>query len=316
MNILLAGEESAGIQTLKAMARTGRRIVAVMASPDRKGFGGATMWQVAENLGQRVWPAKLVRDEAFAQQVRDAEVDIILNVHSLYIFNEALIRAPRIGCFNLHPGPLPRYAGLNAPNWAIFRGETSHGVTVHRMEPGIDTGDIVYQSLFDIDDKDSALTVSTRCAREGVEMMLRLIETAATDPSAIPFIPQDLSRREYFRAGAPLIDGLFSSLPARQLVNLIRACDYHPLQGPWSSPRARLGNRIISIIKAGLTGDSTTAPAGAVGRINSAEALVACLDEWITISKVIVEGRLAPAAEALKPGDRLEDITDDGYCYE
>jgi len=308
MNILLAGEESAGIQTLKAIAKTGHRIVAVMASPDRKGFGGATMWQVAENLGLRVWPAKLVKDAAFAQQLRDAEVDIMLNVHSLYIINEQVISAPRLGCFNLHPGPLPRYAGLNAPNWAIFRGETSHGVTVHKMEPGIDTGDIVYQSIFGIDDNDSALTISTRCAKEGVAMMLQLIETAASATSAIPLFPQDLSQREYFKPGAPLIDGLFRSLPARQFVNFVRASDYYPLQGPWGSPRARLGDRIISIIKARLTGAPATAPAGAVGLITGAEAQVACLDEWVNISKLIVEGRYIDASEVLKPGDQLKDI--------
>ena len=99
--------------------------------------------------------------------MRAAEVDIILNIHSLFIINKEVVNAPRIGCFNMHPGPLPRYAGLNAVSWAIYRGETSHGVTIHKMEPGIDTGPIVYQELFDIDDADTGLTLSARCIRSG-----------------------------------------------------------------------------------------------------------------------------------------------------
>jgi len=58
---------------------------------------------------------------------------------------EAVLGVPARGAWNLHPGPLPRYAGLNAPSWAIYRGEQRHGVTVHRMDRGIDTGDIAYQ---------------------------------------------------------------------------------------------------------------------------------------------------------------------------
>ncbi|MGE0131183.1 MAG: methionyl-tRNA formyltransferase [Blastocatellales bacterium] len=311
MNILLAGEESAGIQTLKAITGTDHHVVAVMASPGSNRLGSATMWQVAENLGLPVWPAKLVKDAAFARQVRRAEVDILFNVHSLHIINSEVIGAPRIGCFNLHPGPLPRYAGLNAPNWAIFRGETSHGVTVHKMEPDIDTGHIVYQSLFNIGENDTALSVSTSCIREGVAMMIRLLETAADAPSAIPLIPQDLSRREYFKAGAPAFDGLFRSLPARQFVNYVRASDYYPLRGPWESPRVKLGNRVISIVKASLTGIPSTAPAGAVGGITGSGARVACIDEWVNISKLIVEGRYLNASEALNSGDQLEDVTND-----
>lgn len=310
MNVLLAGEESAGIQTLRAIAKTAHRIVAVMASLESKKPGSAAMWQVAEHMGLPVWRAELVKDAAFARQISAAGIDIMLNVHSLHIINAEVVSAPRIGCFNLHPGPLPRYAGLNAPNWAIFRGERSHGVTVHKMGAGIDTGPIVYQSLFEIGDDESALSVSTRCVKEGVAMMIRLLETAASDAAAIPLAPQDLSQREYFGAGAPPLDGLFRSLSARRFVNLVRACDYYPLRGPWGCPRAQLGDQVISIIKARLTGIPATAPPGAVGQSAGAEAQVACLDEWISINKVVVEGRYLNASEALKPGDQLEDITD------
>jgi len=308
MNILVVGEESAGIRTLQALARTDHRIVAVMASRDTTMPGSATMWQVAQHLGLPIWDAKLVKDASFAERIRESAVDILLNVHSLFIINDEVLSAPRIGSFNLHPGPLPRYAGLNAPSWAIFRGETSHGVTVHKMERGIDTGAIVYQSRFDIGENDTALTVSTRCIKDGVATMLRLVETASADPSAIPLVPQDLSQREYFKPGPPTIDGLFRSLPARQVVNFVRACDYHPLPSPWGSPRVKLGDRTMSVIKATLTGTRADSSPGAVGRVDGAGAQVACSDEWVTVAKVIVEGRYRDAADVLRTGDQLEDI--------
>ena len=73
--------------------------------------------------------------------MREQGVDLLLNVHSLYLIaRRTVVAAPRIGSFNLHPGPLPEYAGLNTPSWAIYNGEREHGVTVHWMEPGVDTG--------------------------------------------------------------------------------------------------------------------------------------------------------------------------------
>jgi hypothetical protein len=72
----------------------------------------------------------------------------------------------------------------------------------------------------------------------------------------------------------------------------------------------RLGDQIVSIVKAYLTGVAATAPPGVVGGSAGAEAQVACLDEWISINKVIVEGRYLDGSEALKPGDRLEDVPD------
>src|SRR5262245_51644527 len=108
MNVILAGEESAGIQTLKALARSDHRIVAVMASPTKKSLSSSTLWEVAERMGLPTWPSSLVKDPAFAGRIRDAEIDIILNAHSLFVMRGEVAEAPRIGSFNLHPGPLPR----------------------------------------------------------------------------------------------------------------------------------------------------------------------------------------------------------------
>src|SRR5438876_2368799 len=177
MNVLLVGEESAGIQTLKALARSDHRLVAVLASPAKSALGCATVRTVAEKLGYPTWPAKLVKNPSFANTVRSENVDIILNVHSLFIINDKVLDAPRIGSFNLHPGPLPRYAGLNAVSWALYRGERTHGVTLHKMVPEIDAGPIVFQEFFPIEENDTALSLSGKCVKAGMALVTRLLET-------------------------------------------------------------------------------------------------------------------------------------------
>jgi UDP-4-amino-4-deoxy-L-arabinose formyltransferase/UDP-glucuronic acid dehydrogenase (UDP-4-keto-hexauronic acid decarboxylating) len=307
MNVILVGEESAGIQTLKALARSDHRIVAVMASPTKKSLSSSTLWQVAEQMGQQTWPVSLVKDPAFAERVRAAKVDIILNAHSLFVMHGEVVEAPRIGSFNLHPGPLPHYAGLNVVSWAIYRGEQTHGVTIHKMAAGIDTGPIVYQSRFEIESADTALTLYAKCTREGVALLLRLLETASRDENAIPLLPQDLSERRYFGKDAPENGRVNWSRPAREIVNLARACDYYPFPSPWGFPRARLGEREVGVIKARLTGESCDMAPGTVGRLATPAVQVACADEWIWVDKALLEGRYLPAADILPSGARLDN---------
>jgi methionyl-tRNA formyltransferase len=307
----LVGEESAGIQTLRALTDSDHRIVAVMASQSKYNSGLANLWETAEKLGHRTWPSKLVKDPRFADEVRNAEVDIILNIHSLFIINKEVVMAPRIGCFNMHPGPLPRYAGLNAVSWAIYRGETSHGVTIHKMEPGIDTGPIVYQELFDIDDADTGLTLSARCIRSGIALVLRLMETASIDPAIIPLTSQDLTKREYFGHEIPYEGRLIWSLPAREIINFVRACDFFPFPSPWGHPRTVLetmsGAQEIGVVKACLTGERCDGSPGTVGEFVGPGVKIACGDEWIIVNKLKVEGRYVNSARVLKPGSRLSE---------
>ena len=78
MNVLLVAEESAGIQTLRMLARTGHRIVGVLTAPPTRG-GGATVASVAETLDVPVLPSKRVKDPELAGWMREREVDLLLN---------------------------------------------------------------------------------------------------------------------------------------------------------------------------------------------------------------------------------------------
>ncbi len=311
MNIILVGEESAGIQTLRGLADSEHRIVAVLASQSKNNGALTNLWKTAEKLGYQTWPAKLVKDPRFADEVRAAEVDVILNIHSLFIINGEVVSAPRIGCFNMHPGPLPRYAGLNAVSWAIYKGETSHGVTIHKMEPGIDTGPVVYQELFDIDDADTGFTLSAKCIKAGIRLILRLMETASADPAAIPLTPQDLTKREYFGHEIPYEGRLSWSLPAREIVNFVRACDFFPFHSPWGHPRTILGTtsgaQEIGVVKACLTGERCDRSPGTVGEFVEPGVKIACGDEWVIVNKLKIEGRYVNSADVLKPEGRLSN---------
>jgi methionyl-tRNA formyltransferase len=302
VNVLLVAEESAGIQVLRALAASPHTVVAAMTAPPTRG-GGATVGGVAEQLGVPVVPSERVRDAETASWMRDEGVDLLLNVHSLYLIAGEVVAAPRIGSFNLHPGPLPEYAGLNTPSWAIYNGEPRHGVTVHWMEPGVDTGAIAYEATFELTDSDTGLSVSARCVREGVPLIERLLETAAEDPAAIPKDEQDLSRRHYYkRAEVPDAGRVVWSRPAQRIVDFVRASDYFPFASPWGSPATSLEGEELAVLKASRTGEPTQAPPGTVGEARERGIPVAAADEWVLVERVLQGGRAQPAAEVLRPG--------------
>jgi methionyl-tRNA formyltransferase len=300
VNVLLVAEESAGIQVLRALAASPHEVVAVLTAPPTRG-GGATVGGVAEKLGVPILPSERVRKPETAEWMREQAVELLLNVHSLYLIHGDVVAAPRIGSFNLHPGPLPEYAGLNTPSWAIYNGEPRHGVTVHWMEPEVDTGPIAYSATFELADADTGLSVSARCVREGVPLIERLLETAAADASSIPREQQDLSRRRYYKRAEIPDDGRIEwTRPAERIVRLVRASDYFPFPSPWGTPTARLGELELGVVKASLTATPSDVPPGTIGEEDDGGVLVAAADEWVRVERVLADGRPRSAGEVMR----------------
>lgn len=305
MNILLVAEESAGIQALKHLNKSGHRVVAVMCSHSAKDARSATVFSVAQQLGHATWPAKDVKSATLAGRIRDENIDILLNIHSLYIIRDDVLTAPHLGSYNMHTGPLPRYAGLNAPSWALVHGETQHGVTIHKMVPGIDAGPIAYQALFEIEENDTGLSVTLKCVKRGLVLLEQLLEVASANPDALPAHAQDLSQRTYFGKEIPNAGWISWSAPAANIVNFVRAFDYFPFKSPWGNARTLLNGVEVGILKTAKTHEPCSLPPGTVGECNSSGSLVAAADEWIRVTRVLHNGHPADAATVLKRGDML-----------
>jgi methionyl-tRNA formyltransferase len=238
--------------------------------------------------------------------MRANQVDVLLNVHSLFLITPEVVAAPSIGSFNLHPGPLPEYAGLNAPSWAIYHGEPRHGVTLHWMDPAIDTGPIAYAAAFDLSDAETGLTASAKCVRHGLPLVERVLNAAVKDPSSIPAIAQDLSRRRYFGREAPQEGRLEWDRSAREIVNFVRAADYGPFPSPWGHPTTTAAGRSIGIVRAEQTRSAADAPPGTVRNVDG-DVQVAAADEWVAVTRVHVDARYARAEDVLAAGSRLVD---------
>lgn len=308
--VLLVAGEAAGTQVLRVVEAGGFPVAGLLISAGERGErpAGKAVHAAATRLGCPVWPASSVRDPAFADSVRAAGVDILLNVHSLFVIRGEILEAPRIGSFNMHPGPLPECAGLNPASWALYEGKTEHAVTVHWMAPGIDTGAVAYEARFPIDMHDTALTLSAKCVKLGVQLIERLLQTAATNPAEIPAHPQDLTRRRYRGREVPQGGHLEWSRSAREIVDFVRACDYLPFASPWGHPKTSFGAREGAVLKAALTGRTSDVPPGTVGETVGRGVMVSAKDEWVLVQRLLDDGRAVDAVEVLESGHRFDEL--------
>ncbi|MDX1780743.1 MAG: formyltransferase family protein, partial [Thalassovita sp.] len=182
---VLIGNESLVIQCADILRDCGHRIEAVVTRN-----GEVAKW--AAGAGLRVEaPGK-----DLGARLAGLEFDWLLSIANLDIIPGDVLAMPAKGAVNFHDGPLPAYAGLNAPVWALAAGEETHGITWHMIEGGIDEGDILVQRHFDIAPTDTALTLNTRCYEAAIESFPDLVGMLAS--GAPDRKKQDLSQRCYF----------------------------------------------------------------------------------------------------------------------
>ena len=296
-------EQAAGIQALRLVVRRGWDVDAVLTSASAP-EAGATVADVARRLGLRTLSPRAAAASDLADEFRERRVDLLLNVHSLVVIDADVVAAPRVGSFNLHPGPLPEYAGLNAPSWAIFNGEPQHGVTLHWMDAGIDTGPVAWSRRFPLRRSETGISLSMRCVREGMPLIERLLDHVESR-RPIPRRPQASDERRFFE-GRPPHGGRLSWLePSRQIVDFVRASDYRPFLSPWGHPQTFLEARTVGVAQVAATRRASTAPPGTVAAGRDGAVLVAAGDRWVAVERVHAEGAYRDAADVLRPGDVL-----------
>jgi methionyl-tRNA formyltransferase len=298
LKILFVGGESAGIKVLRTIAHEKiKTVVAVLTSPPGRNDtikGG--LWNVAESLGFPALSGHLVRQPAFAAQIKEWGIDILISVHSPFVVCNEVLQAPTIGCYNLHPGTLPQYAGLNPVSWALYNGETQSAVTIHSMTRAIDGGHIIYQHFFPIESNDAALTLMAKCVQFGVPLVIKLLKETQNSDKKILGTPQDSTKRRYYDNHIPQNGLIDWNKSAQEVFNFVRACDFGPYPSPWGKPYSFFENDKIEVLKARPSQDTTNELPGSFRLQGSGNFQVSCKDRWLEIEELKWEGNPADIA--------------------
>jgi methionyl-tRNA formyltransferase len=160
------------------------KVVAVVTQPDRpKGrdlkLQPSPVKTLAIKANLPVLQPERARNEEFVEELRRFQPDLIAVAAYGQILPKSLLDLPRFGCLNLHTSLLPKYRGAAPIQWAILNGDPETGVTIMKIDVGLDTGDILTQETTSIQPDDTSEILHDRLARMGANLLVRTIRDHA-----------------------------------------------------------------------------------------------------------------------------------------
>jgi len=135
-----------------------------------------TIKQLAELYGLAILERNDLNSPSFLALIKEYDPDLFISIACPIIFKEPLIKIPRLDAINIHNAPLPRYRGMLPNFWQLYHGEKEAGMTIHRIDTGLDTGDIVLQHFMPIDPRDSLHDLIVKTKKEGVGQVIKVID--------------------------------------------------------------------------------------------------------------------------------------------
>ncbi len=196
------------------------------------------MAELAAGNGLAVHAPEEINHPLWLARIAGLEPDILFSFYYRSLLSEELLAIPKLGGYNLHGSLLPKYRGRCPVNWVLVNGEKETGVTLHRMTPRPDDGDIIGCRRVAIDAEETALSLHRKIAAAGKELLAELVPKLA-DGTAVA-TPQDESEASYYGGRTPADGEIEWSRPAAEVGNLVRA-----VTRPWPGAFSWLGDRRI-----------------------------------------------------------------------
>ena len=301
LRLAFMGSPDFSVPALRALHDAGHEIAAVYCQPPKPAGRGqketpCPVHRAALELGLPVrHPARLKRDEA--EHAAFAALDLDLAVVAAYglILPKAMLDAPRRGCLNIHASLLPRWRGAGPIQAAILAGDHQTGITIMRMEEGLDTGPMLLAEAVPITPSTTTPELHDTLAAIGARLILRAL---AENPAATPQPEEGVTYAPKLAKEDGRLDW---TQPAEALERRIRALN------PWPGTFFMLKEEAIRISAASLE-----AGHGSPGEALDHAGLIACGQGALRLQRLQRPGRAAMPAEAflrglpIPAGTRLE----------
>ena len=280
-------------------------VVAVVSQPDKpKGrelkLTPSPVKVLAENLNLPVLQPLKARDEKFIGELRALKPDLMVVVAYGQILPQNILDLPKFGCLNVHTSLLPKYRGAAPIQWAIADGEPETGVTIMKMDAGLDTGPMLATRRTPILPTDDSQILHDRLAQLGAELLAETIPDYIA--GKITPQPQPAAGSTY-AAKIKKEDGqIVWSQPAVQIWNRLRA--FTPWPGAFTYLHAEPKPQLLKIWKAEVVGNS--GPTGTVLAADKTGIVVGCGEDSLRILELQREGGKRLTAEQFLAGFPLK----------
>ena len=318
MRIVYMGTPDFAVSALEAIFGAGYEVAAVVTQPDKpKGRGNKMQFppvkEKAVELGLPVLQPARVRDPAFTAALKELAPDAIIVSAFGQIIPKEILEMPKYGCINIHASLLPKYRGAAPIQWAVIDGEEVSGVTIMRMDEGLDTGDILNAREIPLAADETGGSLFDRLARLGGELLLEtlpLLEAGEIRPVKQPAE----SPTPYARMITKADSRIDWTMSAGALERRIRGLS------PWPGSSCVCRGKTLKIWRAEVPEEErtlpegcaekmeeSTLPAGCVAKIDKDSFSVQCGTGILRILELQAEGKKRMAAGDFLRGFPLKE---------
>ncbi|AOQ01650.1 methionyl-tRNA formyltransferase [Enterobacter hormaechei subsp. hoffmannii] len=310
LRIIFAGTPDFAARHLDALLTSGHQIVGVFTQPDRPAGRGKKLMPgpvkvLAETHGLPVFQPASLRPEENHKLVADLNADVMVVVAYGLILPKAVLDMPRLGCVNVHGSLLPRWRGAAPIQRALWAGDAETGVTIMKMDVGLDTGDMLYKLACPITAEDTSATLYDKLADLGPQGLIETLQQLA-DNTATPEV-QDEAQVTYAEKLSKEEARIDWSLSAAQLERCIRAFN------PWPMSWLMIDEQPVKVWKASVINGNASAEPGTIIDASKNGIQVATGEGILNLESLQPAGKKAMSAQDLLnsrrewfiPGNRL-----------
>jgi methionyl-tRNA formyltransferase len=309
VRIVFFGSPRFAVPTLEALRTAGQDVALVVSQPG-KPFGRKAeitdppVASLAKSLGMHVFQPPTLKDEAAFARLAETRADAFVVAAYGKILAQRVLDLPRLGCLNVHGSLLPRWRGASPVQAAILAGDTETGVSIMKMDPGMDTGPVYTMQRTEIVEGETAEVLGARLAALGAQSLVETLHFLESEEGKSP-VPQEDSLATYCPKIAREDARVDWTRPAAELVRRGRA--FTPWPGLFTTRR----NTRVKLSNLSLAADSRLAREGAErpspGAVLEAGArvVVACGEGAVAVATLQAEGRKALPAVDFVRGERV-----------
>lgn len=298
MRIVFFGSPDFALPTLDALHAAGHALALVVSQPAKPvGRGGRLadppVARRAKELGLASYQPVSLKDPAAQAPLAGADADLFVVTAYGKILAQAVLDLPRAGCVNVHGSLLPRWRGASPVQAALLAGDAETGVSIMKMEAGMDTGPVWAEERTPIGCEEDAAALSARLAAAGARLLVEMLPRIASGGEARPQPAEGVTHCPKIRREDGRVD---FARPAEEIARRARAFT------PWPGLFAfRAGSRVK------LEGVAAVDAAGAPGTVLEAgrRVVVACGSRAVSAARLQAEGRRMLPAEDFARGERL-----------
>ena len=291
MRIVFAGTPKFAVKSLSVLNQSEHEVIAVYCQPDRpKGRGkvltACPVKIFAEENNLLVIQPEDFKDKQSQSQLALLNPDVMVVAAYGQILPKAVLEIPKLGCLNIHASLLPRWRGAAPIERAILEGDRETGISIMKMNEGLDTGDILLEKKCTISNHETAQTLHDTLSNIGANAILETLNMLPT-LKARPQQNNEATYAEKVTKDEAQIDWHQS---AEKISRVIRAFNPRPIA--YTNAMAKqFKNRVLRIIEAEIVNRQTTNSPGEVIKYDKDVCYIATSNGVINLKKVQLSGK-------------------------